>query len=316
MLPSTNMANLTKRDLKILTKGQLTALLMKNEFKNEAKTSQKPIPPPRVGKWAIQKPIAKPRTNVKGLVNQFEDLILPPLVQFRSPIVEQPELIELPVEFRDPIIKQPTKPSSNVKQQIESYEDLIIKPPKGFRDRHPKPQRPPPLVPTDKAPWKPTTVPFNCDDELFQTGNESLGKFKIVSTRSTQNKKFKSYTKEFRIKILKKLENTNEVYRIFQELIRTTKRRRKLSNNDRLRFIIQNEELPNAISTKFNKVKDLVLGDLENVIKILEYRDIPLENCRVVVQSIKIPAGTGRLYLTEDTVSRKNCIITVMIPYA
>ena len=60
------------------------------------------------------------------------------------------------------------------------------------------------------------------------------------------------------------------------------KRKRKLSNNDRLRFVIQNEELPNAISTKFNKVKDFKLGDLEQVIKILEYRDIELENCKIV----------------------------------
>ena len=76
-----------------------------------------------------------------------------------------------------------------------------------------------------------------------------------------------------------------------------------------LRFIIQNEELPNAISTKFNKVQDFKLGDLENVINILEYRAIPIEKCKIVVQSIKIPAGKGILYLTKDTISRKNCII-------
>ena len=78
-----------------------------------------------------------------------------------------------------------------------------------------------------------------------------------------------------------------------------------------LRLIIQNEELPNAISTKFNKVEDFKLGDLENVIKILQYRAIPIEKCKIFVQSIKIPTGKGRLYLTKDTVSRKSCIITV-----
>ena len=98
---------------------------------------------------------------------------------------------------------------------------------------------------------------------------------------------------------------------IFQELIKHVKRKRKLSNNDRLRFVIQNEELPNAISTKFNKVQDFKLGDLEQVIRTLEYRDIPLEKCKIVVQSVKIPTGKGRLYLTKDTVSRKNCVITV-----
>ena len=107
------------------------------------------------------------------------------------------------------------------------------------------------------------------------------------------------------------MDDVKEIYNIFQELIKTLKRRRKLSNNDRLRFVIQNEELPNAISTNFNKVKDFKLGDLEQVIKILEYREIPLENCKIIVQSVKIPAGKGRLYLTKDTVSRKNCVTTV-----
>ena len=78
-----------------------------------------------------------------------------------------------------------------------------------------------------------------------------------------------------------------------------------------LRLVTQNEELPNVISTKFNKVQDFKLGDLENVINILEYRVIPIEKCKIVVQSVKIPAGKGRLYPTKDTVSRKNCIVTV-----
>ena len=78
-----------------------------------------------------------------------------------------------------------------------------------------------------------------------------------------------------------------------------------------LRLVIQNEELPNAISIKFNKVENFKLGDLENVINILEYRAIPIEKCKIVVQSVKIPTGKGRLYLTKDTLSRKDCIITV-----
>ena len=78
-----------------------------------------------------------------------------------------------------------------------------------------------------------------------------------------------------------------------------------------LRLVIQNEELPNAISTKFNKVLDFKLGDLETVINILEYRAIPIEKCKIVVQSVKIPIGKGKLYLSNDTFSRKRAIITI-----
>ena len=58
-------------------------------------------------------------------------------------------------------------------------------------------------------------------------------------------------------------------------------------------------------------MQDFKLIDLETIINILEYRAIPIEKCKIVVQNVKIPTGKGRLYLTKDTVSRKNCIITV-----
>ena len=173
-------------------------------------------------------------------------------------------------------------------------EDIILPPP--------KPTRVPPLPPNDG---------FNFNDDIFQTENTSLGKFKIVGIRNRENKKFKSYTNEFRVKILKELDNDNEIYHIFQELVKTVKKRRKLNNNDMIRVVIQNEELPNAISTKFNKVESFKLGDLENIINIIEYRGIPLETSKIIVQSVKIPTGKGRLYLTKDTISRKGCIITV-----
>ena len=155
------------------------------------------------------------------------------------------------------------------------------------------------------------SVPFNFDDDIFQTENTSLGKFKIISVQNRENKKFKSYTNEFKVKILKKLDDDKDIYHIFQEIVKTVKKRRNLSNNDMLRIVIHNEELPNAISTKFNKVQNFELGDLDDVIRILEYRGISIEKCNIVVQSVGVPAGKGRLHLTKDTVSRKNCIITV-----
>ena len=168
--------------------------------------------------------------------------------------------------------------------------------------RPPKPTRAPPLPPNDG---------FNFDDDIFQTENTSLGKFKIVGIRNRENKKFKSYTNEFRVKILKELDDDNEIYHIFQELVKTAKKRKNLSNNDLIRVVIQTEELPNAISTKLNKVESFKPGDLENVINIMEYHGIPLETSKIVVQSVKILTGKGRLYLTKETISRKCCIITV-----
>ena len=69
-------------------------------------------------------------------------------------------------------------------------EDIIL-PPKQFGDRPPKPTR--------KSEPEPLN---NFDDDIFQTKNTSHRKFKIISVQSRQNKKFKSFTNEFKVKIL------------------------------------------------------------------------------------------------------------------
>ena len=267
--------DMKKKDLKKLTKGQLIKLLLKKEKKPKVVIvdDTKPTrPTPRT--YKSRPPVPTPRKSVNQLVQFFENKPTPP-----------------PRTGKWENVKPKPVPRKSVNK------DIILQSPKGFRDR-------PTLPPTPKD-------EFNFDDDIFQTENQNLEKFKIISVQSRQNKKFKSYTNEFKVKILKKLDDVKEVYYIFHELVKTLKKRRKLSNNDMLRLFIQNEELPNAISTKFNKVQDFKLGDLETIINILEYRAIPIENCKIVVQSVKIPTGKGRLYLTKDTISRKNCIITV-----
>ena len=201
-------------------------------------------------------------------------------------------------------------------KKVSNHEDLLNNDP--FKDEvaqepaKPRTDRPLQIQNAQRPPQTPKPKDnFNFDNDIFQTENTSLGKFKITSVQSRENKKFKSYTNEFKVKILKELDDVKEIYHIFQELVKTVKKRRKLSDNDMLRLVIQNEELPDEISTKFNKVENFKLGDLENVINILEYRAIQIEKCKIVVQSVKIPTGKGRLYLTKDTVSRKDCIITV-----
>ena len=278
--------DMEKKNLEKLTKDQLIELLLKQEKKkpkvvivDDTKPTRLNRPPPIQEVVQRIKPTPPPRTG------KWEN------------------------------VKPRPVPRKSVKQMVKKYEDMI-QPPDGYkpipkprtdrplqlRIKPPKPTRAPPLPPNDG---------LNFDDDIFQTENTSLGKFKIISVQSSENKKFKSYTNEFKVKILKKLDDVKEIYHIFQELVKTVKRRRKLSDNDMLRLVIQNEELPNAISTNFNKVENFKLGDLENVINILEYRAIPIEKCKIVVQSVKIPTGKGRLYLMKDTVSRKGCIITV-----
>ena len=306
---------MNKRDLEKLSKEELIELLLKKEKKpkvvivNDTKPKRPNRPPPPIPEGV--KPF-KPKQTVKKVVddrpgwvrNQKTNRWLKidgPTYRKLHPMQHRPGWVRNKKTNRWIKIDGPTfrklYPMLNMLNKKAKEIDAITK---SIDDRYKK-------VLAQNIP----SVPFNFNDDIFQTENTSLGKFKIISVQSMENKKFKSYTNEFKVKILKKLDDAKEVYYIFQELVKTVKKRRKLSNNDMLRIVIQNENLPKAISTKFNKVQDFKLGDLEDIINILEYRAIPIEKCKIIVQSVKMPTGKGRLYLTKDTVSRKGCIITV-----
>ena len=291
--------DMEKKDLKKLTKGQLIKLLLKKEKKpkvvivDDTKPKRPNRPPPPIPKGV--KPF-KPQQTVK--LRRKQKVVYDRPGWVRNPNTNRWIKIDGPTYRRLYPIQHTLNKIDKIHQEInetsKSIDDKYKKVSYGLDDGEETPKH-----------------EFNFDDDIFQTENQSLEKFKIISVQSSQNKKFKSYTNEFKVKILKKLDDVKEIYHIFQELVKTVKKRRKLSNNDMLRLVIQNEELPDAISTKFNKVQDFKLGDLEAIINILEYRAIPIENCKIVVQSVKIPTGKGRLYLTKDTISRKGCIITV-----
>ena len=87
-------------------------------------------------------------------------------------------------EFENSIVPQPMQEELLSGKKVNNYEDLIIEPPEQFRDRQkkrrtPKSTRKPPLPPPPKD-------PFNFDDDIFQTENQSLEKFKIISVQSRQ----------------------------------------------------------------------------------------------------------------------------------
>lgn len=84
--------------------------------------------------------------------------------------------------------------------------------------------------------------------------------FQIISTCNVINKKLNAYANEFERRIWKPID---DIYLIFQELIETVKKQRRLNDNDMLRIVISCNELPHNISTKFMKVKNFKLSVLE-----------------------------------------------------
>ena len=153
---------------------------------------------------------------------------------------------------------------------------------------------------------------FNFDDTIFDSTSNDQPLFKITEIRNTANKKFNAYTNEFKINVRKNfINNKNDVSSVFEKMVEMTIKKRQLKSNDRIRLVISNDELNHPISTKLLKVSDFKLNQLLDVINTLEYKEIYLENCKIIIQSVKIPSGKGRLYLSKQTVNRKQCIITI-----
>ena len=260
------------------------------------------------------KPIPIPRTKktVKQMTQEYEDnIILPPL------------------EFRDRPIPMP-RTKKTVKQMTQEYESSVIQKTPEFRhDYTPIPAirkkramaledasvKQIPLYTSEVKQIETTpklSNEFNFDDDLFSKSSNDQPLFNIIATRNTANKKFNSYTNEYKITVHKNvINNKNDIYNAFEKMLHMTIKKRQLGGNDRIRIVISNDELTHPISTKMSKVSDFKLKHLMHVIDTLDYKEIDLENCKIIIQSVKIPSGKGRLYLSKQTVNRKRSIITI-----
>ena len=174
-----------KKDLKKLTKAQLIRLLLKQQAQKPSniikqivnehediiqppeqfRDKYKPIPPLRTGKWKSVKPKPVLRKSVKQMVKEYEDIIQPP------------------EQFRDKYKPIP-KPRIDRPFQMQNAR------------RPPKPSREPPLPPTPKH-------EFNFDDDIFQTGNQSLEKFKILAYKAGKIRNSKATQTNSKLKSLR-----------------------------------------------------------------------------------------------------------------
>ena len=210
---------------------------------------------------------------------------------------------------------RPPKPTPrrSVRDMVQDYEENIIAPPLEFRDDYkPVPMPRKKKIKPIPAPRTKASNEFNFDDSIFDTTSNDQPLFKITEIGNTANKKFNAYTNEFKIDVRKNfINNKNDVFSVFEKMVEMTIKKRQLKPNDRLRLVISNDELTHPISTKLLKVSDFKLNQLSDIINTLENKEIDLEKCKIIVQSVKIPAGQGRLYLSKQTVNRKKCIITI-----
>ena len=116
---------------------------------------------------------------------------------------------------------------------------------------------------------------FNFDDSIFDTTSNDQPLFKITEIGNRVNKKFNAYTNEFKINVRKNfIGDKNDVFFVFEKIVKMVIKKRQLKDNDRLRFVITNDRLDHPISTKLLKVADFKLKNVADAINTLEYKEI------------------------------------------
>ena len=199
---------MNNRDLKKLSKSQLIKLLLKQEKRlsvinnNNTKPKRPNRPPPPIPEGVKR---FRPTKTVK-------------LRRKQKVVDDRPGWVRNPNTNRWIKIDGPTYrrlyPMQHALNRMDMTHQEINETSKSIDDKYKsimsslddvKPYPKPHLPPNDG---------FNFYDDIFQTENTSLGKFKIISVQSRENKKFKSYTNEFKVKILKKLDDVKEIYHI------------------------------------------------------------------------------------------------------
>ena len=99
--------NMDKRDLSNLSKDELINLLLKQNAKIQLlKNKYEPI-----------RPTPAQRKNVKQMVQDYEENIIPPPIEFQDKPIPKPRTI-----------KRPIPAPRSVKQMVQDYEDNIIPP--------------------------------------------------------------------------------------------------------------------------------------------------------------------------------------------
>ena len=86
-----------------------------------------------------------------------------------------------------------------------------------------------------------------------------------------------------------------------------------MKDGDRIRIIITHKNLDNPISTPLIKIEGgkVSLLDLERYFRALEYKEIPLNEIRIEIQTTIIPRGKGRLCATKNNLARKTSVISI-----
>ena len=146
---------------------------------------------------------------------------------------------------------------------------------------------------------------FDFDDNLFRQDNASLiGNFVLEKVSDKHNKKHNTHQDNYKVKTFRKKVDLSiyDLTLLFEQLVKRTKKQYRLDGHHLFRIIIEHVTLDHPISTKHLPVSEF---DFDEIVKTIEYKEIPITECTITTEVIKIPRGTGRLQVTRNNLDQK-----------
>ena len=135
--------------------------------------------------------------------------------------------------------------------------------------------------------------------------------FEVVRTFTNANARFTAYFDSYKVYVYGPVDPVA----VFQKVIDLTINYRRLVDGDKIRIIVSHPSWARPSSTKLISITNddqFLYTLLKAVLEYAEYKEVPLSEVTIEVQSTKIPRGQGRhIKITKDNTGRKRCIITV-----
>ena len=135
--------------------------------------------------------------------------------------------------------------------------------------------------------------------------------FEVIKVGSNSNAKFTKYFDSYTIKINKyPIDPVN----VFQKAIDITTNERGLVTGDKIRLIVSHPTWSKPFSTKLLTItndRNFIYDLLKSLLEFVEYKNVPLNELLVEVQSTKVPRGTGRLRVDKNNIANKKSIICI-----
>ena len=135
--------------------------------------------------------------------------------------------------------------------------------------------------------------------------------FEVTKIQSNSNAKFTTYFDTYNVKINRP--PVDPVY-VFQKALNMTINERGLLPGDKTRLIVSHPSWSKPFSTKLLTMtgnESFMYSLIKAVLEFVEYKEVPLNELTIEVQSTRIPRGRGRLRVNKHNLNLKKSVITI-----